>query len=200
MINQKQIRALLKKRENKFISKTTLSHFLKIDGKKAIEMLTYLDDQGFIEKAEIDGYWQRSLRGKLLCNKRFSKEYRVETLKEHLRNLIERVETINSSQEFPDRVACVKITSGYPIEQRSNGIHVAYSLSRKDITEAEYDLAADKLREKSKRVLGNIVEYIFYPHEAIKNFLKARSHVLKLRKYEKDDIQQIVGYKLFGGD
>lgn len=200
MINQKQIRTLLKKTGNRFISKTTLSRILKVDGKKAIEILTYLDNQGFIEEADIDGYWQQSLRGKLLFNKRFSKEYKIGTLRKYLRDLIERAETINSSKEFPDRVACIKIISEYPIEHRSNGIHAAYSLSRKEITEEEYNSAADKLREKHDRNFGNIVEYVFYPHEAIRAFLKSRSHVLKLRKYEKDGIRQIAGYKLFGED
>jgi hypothetical protein len=200
MINQKQIRALLKKTDDKFISKTTLSRLLKIDGKKALEMLTYLSDQGFIEAAAIDGYWQQSLRGKLLRNKRFSKEYRIETLRAHLRNLLERTEMINSSPEFPDCVACIKITSEYPIERRSSGIHIAYSLSQKDITEEQYEIAADKLREKSGRVFGNMVEYLFYSHSAIKDLLKSRSHVLKLKKYEKKEIQEIKGYKLFGED
>jgi hypothetical protein len=200
MINQKHIRTLLKKTENRFISKTTISRILKIGGKKTIEILTYFENQGFIEDAEINGYWQQSLRGKLLLSKRFTKEYKIETLRKHLRDLIVRAEIINSSKEFPDRVACIKITSEYPIEHRSNGIHVAYSLSRKEITKEEYDSAADKLREKYGRGFGNMVEYLFYPHEAIRVFLKARSYVLKLVKYEKNEIQQIVGYKLPGED
>jgi hypothetical protein len=200
MINQKQIRTLLKKSESRFISKTTLSRILKVDGKKAIEILAYLENQGFVEKAEIDGYWQQSLRGKLLFAKSFNKEYKIETLRKHLSDLIERVEIINSSKEFPDRVACIKITSEYPIEHKSKGIHVAYSLGRKEITKNEYDLAARKLREEYGRGFGNMVERIFYPHEAIRVFLKSRSHVLKLRKYEKDEMQQITGYTLFGED
>jgi hypothetical protein len=200
MINQKQIRFLLKKTENKFISKTTLSRILKVDSKKALELLTYLGAQGFIEEAEIDGYWQQSLRGKLLRNQRFNKDYKVETLKKHLRDLIQRAETINASTEFPDRVACIKITSEYPIEHRSGGIHLAYSLRQKEITDEEYESAADKLREQYSRGFGNMVEDLFYPYEAIRTFLKSRSHVLKLTKYEKDEIKQIVGYRLFGED
>lgn len=197
MINQKQIRTLLKKSESRFISKTTLSRILKVDGKKAIEILAYLENQGFIEEAEVDGHWQQSLRGKLLFAKRFNKEYKIETLRKHLQDLIERVETINSSKEFPDYVACIKIISEYPIEHKSKGIHVAYSLDRKEITDNEYDSAADKLRKEYGRGFGNMVEYIFYPHEAIRAFLKSGSHILKLRKYEKDEMRQITGYTLF---
>lgn len=200
IITQKKIRTLLKKTENRFISRTSLSRILDVDAKKIIEVLTYLENQGFIERAEIEGHWQRSLRGKLLCNKRFSKEYTIETLRKQLRDLIERAEAINSSKVFPDCVTCIKITSEYPIEHRSNGIHISYSLERKEITEEEYDIAEEKLREQYDRGFDNIVEYLFYPHEAIRAFLKSRSHVLKLRKYGKEEIRQIEGHKLFGDD
>src|SRR5690349_2800846 len=102
IINQKQIRLLLKKTTGGFISKGILCRILDIDNKKAIEILAYLEDQGFIEKATVNGYWQQSLRGKLLTCKSIGKEYRIETLKQHLRNLIERVETINLSEKYPD--------------------------------------------------------------------------------------------------
>ena len=46
MINQKQIRALLRKTEDKFISKTSLTRILQIDRKKATELLAYLQEQG----------------------------------------------------------------------------------------------------------------------------------------------------------
>lgn len=200
MINEKQARTLLKKTENKFISKTTLSQILQVDGKKAAEILVYLENRGFIEVAKIDGYWQQSLRGKMLLNKKIKKEYKVETLKKHLCDLIERVETINSSKQYPDRITCIKVTSEYPIFNRSHGIHIAYSLSRKEITKEEYDLAADELRKEHGRGFGNIIEYYSYPQEAIRSFLKSRSHVLKLRMYTKDEMEEITGHKLFGED
>lgn len=198
MINQKKIRALLRKTENKFISKRIASRILKSDGNVVIEILTYLEDKGFIEKSKVDGLWQQSIRGKLLSHKRFDKEYKVDTLRAHLNDLIERVNIVNSSEKFPDCIACIKIISEYPIEYRSNGIKIAYSLKRKEITDDEYESAARELRNEYTGTLGNIVEYIFYPHKAIQNFLKARSHVLKLRKYEDGEIKQIIGYKIFG--
>ncbi|MRG45407.1 hypothetical protein GFS24_09790 [Chitinophaga sp. SYP-B3965] len=200
MINEKQVRTLLKKAGNKFISKTTLSRILEVNSKEAAEILVYLENRGFIEAAKIDGYWQQSLRGKLLLNKKFKKEYKMETLKKHLSDLIERAETVNSSKKFPERITCMKVISEYPIINRSNGIHIIYSLSRKEITEKEYDLAAGKLRKEHGRGFGNIVEYYSYPKEAIRSFLKSRSHVLKLRTDTKDEIEQIAGYKLFGED
>ncbi len=198
MINEKKIRTLLKKTENKFILKSTISRILKLDSNEATEVLNYLSTQGFIEQAEIDGLWQQSIRGKLLSVKRFDKEFRVDTAKKHINDLIERAKIINSSKKFPDHVACIKITSEYPIEHRSTGVHVAYSLTRKKITEAEYEAAADKLREQSNKVFGNLVEHLFYPEEAIRAFLKSGSHVLKLRQYEKDEIRQISGHNVFG--
>ncbi|CAL1520328.1 hypothetical protein [Chitinophaga sp. MM2321] len=198
MISQKEIRVLLRKAENKFISKNMASQILKLDGKKTIETLTYLETQGFIEKVGNIQLWQQSFKGKLLSNKRFTQEFKVDTLRKHLKELIERIEIINSSKQYPDYVAYIKITSEYPIENRSDGIHVAYSLNRKKITNKEYRSASNKLRQQYSGTLGNIVEYHSYPHEAIRAFLKSGSHVLKLRKYEKDEIVQIEGYSLVG--
>ena len=118
----------------------------------------------------------------------------METAKRHVKLLIERAETVNSSEDYPDCVSSLKITSEYPIQQRSTGVHVAYLLTRKKISQTEYSKAAQKLRERSTRSFDNIVQKVFYPETAIHFFLKSRSHVLKLRKYSEEDFQEIEGH------
>jgi len=196
MINQKKIRDFLKKTENKFISEKKAAQILKVDKKAALEILIQLKELGFIGETGIDGLWQQSIRGKILAHKRVSKEFRVDTLKKQLNNLIKRLKIVNSSSKYPDCVSCVIVTSEYPIEHISSGIDIAYSVDSKGLSEEEYDTAADELRKQYHGNFNNVVEYMFYPHTAIRLFLKSRSPVLKLKNYSKEEIKSIVGYKI----
>lgn len=197
MINQKQIRALLKKMETKFITAPTVSRMLKLNTRKATEMLISLEAEGYIEQTSIDGYWIISLRGKLLVHKKFEREFKVDTLRQQLKDLLERALFINTSVEYPDRIICIKVTSEYPIEQPGKGIRIAYALSRKKITREAYRRAADKLRAKHSGTLGNYTQYLFYPHKAIYIFLKSGSHALKLTEYQDSEIKQLEGTIIF---
>lgn len=140
-----------------------------------------------------------SARGKVLAHKKFQREFKVATLRQQLKDLLERAAFVNTSSQYPHYITYIKVTSEYPIKQRSTGIHIAYSLSRKKMTEKQYDAAADKLRKQHKGAFGNIVAYYSYPHEAIRAYLKARSHVLKLREYQDADIKQLNGIIIFEG-
>lgn len=198
MIHQLKIRKLLRKTENKFISDHKVSHILNVDRKTAIEILTYLENAGYIEEAGVDGFWQHSLRGKLLAHKRINREFRVITLQRQLSNFIKRVKTVNSSKAFPDYVSCAIVTSEYPIKHQGGSINIAYSLDSKGFSKSEYNIAANNLRKQHKAGFDNIVEGIAYPHEAIRLFLKSRSPILKLRHYSKEETKSIVGHKILG--
>lgn len=197
MIDDKKIRRLLKKTEKEFISIMKASDLLKSDIQSATETLTNLENLGFIERAMVEGYWQISVRGKLLANKKFDKEFKVATQKQHLKDLLERAAFVNTSPKFPHYISTIKITSSYPIEHQTTGVHIAYSLKRKVITEKKYNALAAKLRNEHKGSFGNHTEYYFYPHTAIHIFLKSGSHVLKLREYVEEEMKQIEGYLAF---
>jgi len=196
MIDQKKIRELLRKTENKFISDKKTSKILNVDKKTALQILTYLNEAGYIEKAVINGFWQQSLKGKILANKKLTKEFRVYTLKKQLDNLKKRLKIINSSNAYPDYINCAIITSEYPIANRGGGINIVYSLASKGFSEKERDMAENEIRKQYKGNFSNIVEYIFYPNTAIRLFLKSRSPVLKLREYSKDEITNVVGHSI----
>ena len=54
--------------------------------------------------------------------------------------------------------------------------------------------------KKHKGSFGNVVEQVYFPHTAIKSFLKSRSYVLKLRNHSYDELTQFSSYKIFGED
>ncbi|WP_300599963.1 hypothetical protein [Niabella sp.] len=191
---------LFKKMEGKFITVSNAGRVLQLSMKAATDLLTTLEEQGHIEKSTIDEYWIVSIRGKLLAYQKFDREFRVETLQQHLKELLKRATIVNTSKKFPDYITCIKIISEYPIENSSTGLHIAYSLNRKNITKKAYRAAAERLRKENTSTLGNLIDYLFYPHEAIRFFLKSRSHTLKLRKYETNEIEQVKGYIIFKAD
>ncbi|RXK82920.1 hypothetical protein [Filimonas effusa] len=197
MISQKEIAKLLKKTKAGLVSKDDICQVLQMDNKAADDVLSCLEKQGLLEKSEVNGLWQQTIRGNLLSIKKYNKYYRVETLRAHLAGFLERVQLVNASGEYPDYIVCVKMISEYPIENRSNGIKIAYSLRRKEMSSEAYRKATDKLLRKSGRYLGNMVAELFYSHQAIREFLKFRSHALKLTKYEQNEMEQISGCTIF---
>lgn len=195
MIDPLKTRILLRKTKNDFISDRKVSQILNVDKKTAIEILTYLENMGYIDSV-IDGLWHHSIRGKILANKKLSRTFKRDTLKRQLDDLIKRVKIVNSSPEYPLYVNCAIVTTEYPIKTRSSGINIAYSLKFKDFSEKERDIASDQLRKRHHRGFDNLIEYLFYPNEAIRLFLKSSSPVLKLMEYDNDEIKNITGHKI----
>lgn len=193
MIPQSKIQELLKKTMNEFFSADKASQILITDKSKAIEILTYLENAGYLEKI-FDESWQHSLRGKILANKKTAKIFTTDTLKRQLNSLIKRVQIVNSSAEYPDYIQCVLVNSEYPITQKSNGIHIAYSMRSKGFTREEKRIAENELRQRHHGNFSNMVEKIFYPEEAVRLFLKAKSPVLKLKLYTIEEIRAMEGH------
>jgi len=197
MINQTQIRGLLRKAGNEFVTVPIASQILKRPFKTALEILTDLEKQGIIDATNIEGHWTMSLRGKVLIHKKMAREFKIETQRLQLKAFLNRVAFINSSLKFPDYISCIKITSEYPIKNNSTGIHIAYSLNCKKVTRKAYKEAADKLRAEYSGTFTNTTQYAYYPHEAIHILLKSRSHVLKLRACPNEAITQLNGIIVF---
>lgn len=196
MIQPLQIRKLLRKTENEFLSCQRVSELMKVDAETASAVLTQLDALSFIESTFIDGLWQISLRGKVLSYKKIDREFQVGTLQKHLRLLIERINVVNSSQRYLHRVSCAVITSQYPIQQKTKGIEMAYTLAFKGFSKSAYRRARKELLKLRKRPFDNISQSVGYPEEAIRLFLKSRSPVIKLRQYYGDEIKMIIGHQL----
>ncbi|MBL0913822.1 MAG: hypothetical protein IBJ09_15760 [Bacteroidia bacterium] len=193
MISREKMRTLLKKTEQELISEQSVSHLLNVDKKQVPEILRHMEDLGFIETADVQGYWVVSLRGRMLVHKPMPRMYKTDTIEKHLEKLKERAEQINASTDYPHYVVCIKMGGTDPFSQRSKAIELGYTLSRKKISDSEYDKRSDKLRLKSTKVLGNIVEYYMYPHEAVRAFLQSGVHALKLREYTSEDINYLDG-------
>lgn len=171
---------------------------LKFKDEQALEVLHFLETQGYIEKSGIEGYWQHCVSGDILANKSVPRIYKVETLQKHLTTFLKRVKTINRSKKYPDRVNCIKITSEYPINNKSLGIEIAFSLVRKNLSNKEDRLIVENLIKEYRGRLNTIIESISYSQTAVESVLKSGSHALKLTKYEQVDIENIEGYKIFG--
>jgi len=196
VIHQLKIRKLLRESEDKFISERKISQTFKVNKKAALEILIHLENLGYIEKTAIDHLWQISIRGKILAHKKLSREFRVNTLQDHLNDFIKRLKIVNTSIEYPDYVSCAIITTEYPIVSRATGINIAYALESKGLSKKESKLIESELRKQHRGAFNNIVEFLYYPGEAINLFLKSRSPILKLRQYTKEEIKEISGHRI----
>lgn len=168
---------------------------LKWKKKEVSELLVYLQEQGYIEASDIgEAYWQISMRGRVLAHSIVAREFKVDTLNQHLDALVERAKEINSAARFPDYIICLKIIGPYPINCRGTGIRIAYATARKNITEEAYDIAADQLRAAHTGTFGNLTQYYTYPLKAIERYLKSGSKVLKLHTYTAEEINMLEGH------
>jgi len=200
MFDKRKLRLLLRKGETEFITQALISKTLQFKKEEVKQTLQKLEDLGYIERIDIDGCWGVAIRGKLYAFQTFKKLYKINSLYQHLDNFRERVGLINSSREFAHFVNKVKITSEYPIKSRSHGIMIAYSLTRKEMSEEEYNEVSWKLIRISKKRFYNIIDQLSYPETAIHEMLKSRSHILKLRKVEDRDMDNIKGYLLYNAN
>jgi DNA-binding Lrp family transcriptional regulator len=197
MFDKRKLRLLLRKGEANFITQALMSKTWGVKKEDAKQALQKLEDLGYIERIGIDGCWGVAVRGKLYASQTFKKLYKVNSLHQHLSSFRERLALINSSQEFTHFINRVKIISEYPIVSRSHGVKIIYSLTKKKMSEKEYQKISRKLIAKSKKRFYNMIDRLFYPETAIYETLKSRSHILKLRKVEDEDIENIKGYLLF---
>lgn len=197
MLDKRKLRRLLQTGENEFITIALASETLQLNTDDANEAIQKLEDSGYIEKIGIENCWGVGLRGKVLAHQTFERIFKVGSLNEHLNSFKERVALINSSQNFPHTISRIKITSEYPIQNRSNGIHIVYSLTMKEMSMEKYDELSYKLRTQSSKGFYNLIDIMFYPEVRIHEILKSRSHILKLKKVKEDEIDNIKGHLLF---
>jgi hypothetical protein len=198
MIDKTRLRTLLRIGGESFITPALVGKTLGLKADEINVRLQELENLGYIEKITIEGYWGISVVGKVFASQSFNKLYKVESLHKHLKGFYERLVIVNSSDKFAHLVDKVKITSQYPITDRSHGISILYSLKRKEISRKKYDSICRELAKKSKKRFYNYVAWLFYPEVAIHETLKGRSHILKLRKAEEDsEVENINGHLLY---
>lgn len=196
MIDQVKIRKLLRRTADQFISAQIVSEWLSIDFIKSQKVLLLLDSLGYIESTDFEGLWKISLRGKVLAYKRVSRIFKVTTLKNHLHLLIERINEVNSSDDYIHQISQAIITSEFPIQHDASYIFVVYSLDFKDLSDSKLKRAKQKYFEKRMRPFDNVVQKIGYSESFVNAFLKDGSPAIKVEQLSADEIIAVEGHRL----
>ncbi|MDR2284431.1 MAG: hypothetical protein LBE37_14530 [Sphingobacterium sp.] len=196
MIDQLKIRKLLRRAGGQFISAQIVSEWLSVDFIKSNEVLFLLDSLGYIESTDFEGFWKISLRGKVLAYKRVPRIFKVTTLKNHLHLLIERINKVNSSDDYIHQISQAIITSEYPIQHDASCIFVVYSLHFKGLSDSKLKRAKQNYFEKRKRPFDNIVQETCYPGSLVNTFLKDGSPAIKVEQLSADEIIAVEGHRL----
>ncbi|WP_028978595.1 hypothetical protein [Sporocytophaga myxococcoides] len=197
ILEKNKVKILLRRGENNFITEALLFELFKLKDNQAKQLLLELEELGYIERIGIEGCWGLAIRGKLLANQNIKKLYKTSSIKQHLNALKERVIYVNSNEKYPFYIGIMKVTSKLPIQERINELNIVYTLIGKKMNPYEFDNLTWQLIRKSKRGFSNILDELTYPETAINEFLKSRSHILKLRKVKDDEIWNIEGHVIF---
>lgn len=197
MFDKRKLQVLLRKGEVALITQAMVCYTFKLKKKAAEQVLRELERMGYVEPMEIDGCWGLAMRGKVLAYESFERVFSIVKQKEDLNKLMERIKLINGSKKFPHLINQVKITSEYPVQTKSTGLKIVFSLIRKEINDQEFNELSRKLYLKSNKPFYNFIDQLSYPETAIYEALKTCSHVLKLKCIEQKDMEKIQGHLLF---
>jgi len=185
----KKIRELLRQSEE-FLSVRDATKILGINGRKAVQLLERLEQEGFIEKnaavpnSETEQFWKRTIKGNALSAALFSTPVSRRTAEKALSEFMNRVHQVNMDSRFLYKVRKVFVFGSYLTGAPSVGnLDLAVELGQKEPDgkkHAEMVLARANEAARNGRCFHNFVERIGFADQEVRSFLKARSRIIQL--------------------
>tara|TARA_R110000796_G_scaffold252627_1_gene389016 strand:- start:101036 stop:101614 length:579 start_codon:yes stop_codon:yes gene_type:complete len=174
-----------------------ISDILKSDRDESLEVLSELERLGFIEKLKSTAFWILSVRGQLYLAKNAPKLFKPKSMKVKLNELVARMDKANTSDKFTDHISVAKITSEFPIINKSRGVKIIYTLKSRKLTDHERRKRESLIRNEHKGKWDNLPQYFGYQQMALNSFLKSRSQILKLRVVSENEFELTEGKIIF---
>jgi predicted nucleotidyltransferase len=164
---------------------------LKIDEDLARSLVDELLRQDFIEEnyeTGKSGYWQTKIKGNALAGANAGRPYKRISAKLVFDDSLKRVESLPDNAYYLYRVKTVVLFGSYLSESPTvNDVDLAVELSPKESNSNHHHELCEQRRqllwEKGKRY-SNYIEYMMWPETEIYNFLKSRSRILSIHRYE----------------
>ena len=182
-----KVRNLLKRLKDNPFNLGQVCYYLKEKPKKIIKFLSDLEDEGYIEKSKNiinPQHWTVTLKGSRLSLASAAKSVKRETAEKRLQEFMDRVEKVNNDKYFLYKVSKVVIFGSFlSNKDRINDIDIAVKLSPKiSDPERRREIEQQRIKEayKSGRTFNNFVDELFWPHNEVMHYLKARKRTISL--------------------
>ena len=195
--NRKQLLKLFKSFRNSPFSFEEASDALNIDFVECHKTLDNLKAKGYLKKSAITESWTLSIKGNLILTAKAPREFDRSIVMQKIKELINRVNEVNSSDKYIHNIKSMKIVSPFPVQKRSKAVYIKYCIENKKVDSDELRKRLSKLNQENNRSSDGISAYFSYPEKAINKYLKSRSHVLKLESVTSDELEASEGTVIF---
>lgn len=179
-------------RQPEFITASILASKLKISPGKAMRVLQWLQQQGYIQphhgqtegpehwQSEYKDAWETTPSGMQFAVASARPPLKRAKAEALLAALLERVQQVNASEEYLYKVAKVLVFGSYLSERPEiNDVDVAIELAPKDLDRDRHFEATQAQASSCGRRL-NFVEKLCFSETKVRTYLKSRSHGLSL--------------------
>ncbi len=176
---------LMKVMDRLFTGDDVVRHFKtnKSDATTIIEELLKIE---YVEPVEIRKHqlWSVTAAGRTLALASAAKPILRKTADKKIAELLERVATINSSNQYVYAVTKVVVFGSYLSEQeRINDVDIAIALEKKATSDDHFiemcERSIQKAQESGRR-FSTQIEMICWPQQEVNLFLKSRSKAISL--------------------
>lgn len=195
--HRKKVLKLFKSIGNSPFSFEEASDALNVDLAECHDILDNLEAYGYLKRSMITDSWVFSIKGKLLLTAKAPREFDRIIVEQKLKELINRVNEVNSSNKYIYDIKSMKIVSPYPVQKRTKAVYIKYYIENKKIDSDEFRKRISKLNQENNRHSDGISAYFLYPEKAINKYLKSRSHVLKLESVTLEELEASEGTVIF---
>ena len=123
--------------------------------------------------------------------------YKPDTMRSKLDELLNRIDIANTSNKYTDWISKLKLTSEFPVINKSRGLKLIYTIKSQELPEQERRIRESLIRKEHKGRFDNLPEYFGYQQVALNNYLKSRSQILKLRLVSQEEFDFTDGKIIF---
>ena len=159
---------------------------LGITEPRAKDVIKVLVAEGFIKarRTRRDGVlFDRTIKGSALAMASAAKPLQRSTVEVRLKELIERMVYVNTSDEFLCGVQQAFIFGSYlGSNERLGDLDINLKLYRKETDGERFTDAAQRSADESGRSFSNYLDRLFWPETKVMLFLKQRSRVYSLHR------------------
>lgn len=178
-----------------------ITDVLQVNKNSAIEILTTLKEEGYLEKVELGRrqVWVTTIKGNSLMMASAAKPIKRETADKLFSDFLKRVEQVNQEDYYLYKISTVIIFGSYlGQEDRLGDIDIAVEIIPKEQDTKKHSSLTHQRANEAKqngRNFNNMVEELFWAREEVKRYLRSRSRSISLHETT-DPILKQVEYKV----
>lgn len=174
---------------------TWIAKALSTDVDEATNVVKLLEADGFVVPSP-EG-WTTTIQGNALANVRFTKPSPRAKAQVHLDGLLARAAEVNANEQLLHDVTRIVLFGSFldPAIDPVGDVDLVVTLTRRHLGREVMEEKTRQFNELMDHRSTGILDYLFYPENWVKTFLKNRSSVLAII-WDDDPVLEITAHKV----